>query len=223
MSLELALNRKTKRLILLVIGLQTYLFCSLLVTASETAAIVLGKFYLFRPSSLALLIWIIAIFVTLRQVHTNRFVVWIAACVVVPIAYWNVIKNTIDEYRVISVDTAEMVALIDAATEATTDTEIVLIQPGHDGAHPEAALSRLIPRATLVNWSFLPASSASIAEWYQRVQFRRGLFANGCKEPVDYPVGALIIRNDEMPSERVIESCGTVVWSGQKYSLIDVL
>jgi hypothetical protein len=147
---------------------------------------------------------------------------WIAAWVLIPFAFWSVLKETVDDVVSNKVTPTEISTMVETARSATPVGEIVLVQPGRDGLHPEAALSRLLSRPTLVNWSFAPTVPSNIATWYERQQFRLDLFANGCDTSGRFPIGALIIRNREMPPKRVVDTCGPIIWSGTNYSVIDV-
>ena len=222
LALKLDLEQKSRNLIWLIVGLQTYLCVALLTSATETGVRVLGKFFLFRPSSLTLLLMITAIFIVIRQRVNCRMPVWIAAWILIPLAGWSAIKSKVEEVAWNPVESTEMNAMIEAATRSTNAPEIVLIQPGRDGDRPEVTLSRLLQRPTLVNWKFAPTVPSHIATWMERQQFRRNLFADGCKEYSEYPIGALIVRNQEMPVKNVIDSCGEIVWRGPNYSVIDV-
>jgi hypothetical protein len=158
----------------------------------------------------------------LRQLASHRLPVWIASWVLIPFAFWSVLKDKVDDVVMNKVAPTEVSTMIEVARSASRVGEIVLIQPGRDGNYPEAALSRKLSRPTLVNWNFVPTLPSNIATWYERQQFRLDLFENGCEKSGHFPIGALIVRNQEMPQQRVVDTCGPIIWRGSNYSVIDV-
>ncbi len=222
MSLELELSAKVKRLIKLLIGLQLFLLVGLVVSAFDAGVRAVGQFYVFRPSSMILLLVIVAAVVAYRELGGPRLPVWIASWVLVPAVCWGAVMIKAEEVLVTDVEPEEVEAMIAAATLATDASEIVLIQPGRDGLQPEVKLERLMNRPTLVNWRFVPTVPANIAIWYEKEQFREQLFTNGCVTASQFPVGALIIRNDSLRFKILADTCGTVIWRGATYSVLDI-
>jgi hypothetical protein len=161
-----------------------YLALAFAAAAADRDTGALGKFYLFRPAALILLLWLCLVAAALSRLELRHAMA----------------------LRLIALALLGPAFLLGAATRVAKDAA-----EAKDGAHAEliAALARETPpgsvvlidraleprfldverrsgRATLVLWKFVPATDAEIVEWYRRVQFRNAVFAEGCADATAY-------------------------------------
>lgn len=219
---RLELKDSTRTLVWLVGGLLCYLLLALAASTSQAVVDVLGTLFLFRPSSLALLLAIITMFVVYSEQRASRLPVWMAAWALVPLAAWSAAKEPLEHFVGRPFDRAEAAELVDVVESSTQESEIVLMQPGADGGHLELALSRLLDRPTYQNFFLGPTAPAALETWYRRDQLRHELFENGCHGVSELDLGALIVRNPDMPARDVLDSCGRIIWSGPNYSVVAI-
>ncbi len=188
-----------------------YLLLALAIAFFDRHRYWLGKFYLFRPSSLVLFFSLTAIVACIRtQCSDNaRLVLALCASALVAVNAWNVFKVQVDTVRrppAIPYQ-HELIAAIEANSSAG---DIVLIEP-FDEMNPEyIRLHREIPRPTLVSWKFVPTNPADILRWYDLIQRRKQLFAQGCAQPMQPAVSLLVVFH-KAAAERV-KDCGDPVW-----------
>ena len=199
-----------------------YLLLALFISYFDRHTNYLGKFYLFRPSSLILFLAITAIVLAIRHHGTDGHARWIfvllsAAFVGVQIA--NIAKTQVDNLRRAPAIPFER-ALVDAIADNSAPGDIVLLEPFNEMHAEYARLHRLIPRPTLVSWKFAPTSPAEIVRWYDLIQRRERLFAQGCVEAMQPPVTLLVIFSKEVAAK--MRDCGDPVWQHGDAVLIRV-
>lgn len=209
-----------KTLINTLMFLYLYLMFMFVLSASDMFVKSFGAFYVFRPSSLTLLLTITLAVILYRNSQNTRIPIWAVFFIFTPFASWQVIDKKLAESIRYYELKDEVNILVKEIERATRPHEIVLIQPGREGYFPESRLTRLIPRPLLVDNKFVPTTPSNLMEWHKRITFRDNLFSAGCMDA--YPVGALIIRNYKPPTNAVLESCGRTVFTGANYSIIDI-
>src|SRR5262245_61157156 len=189
----------------------SYLLFALVIAFFDRHNNYLGKFYLFRPSSLTLFLAISAIVVAVRRQSPDnaRAALTLVAAAFIAVSAWNTIKAQVDLARSAPAIPYER-ELIDAIESNSGPDDIVLIEPFNEMHAGYARLHRVIPRPTLVSWKFTPTDPTDLFRWYDLVQRRERLFAEGCAAPMQPPVTLLLIFHKEF-AERMRE-CGDVIW-----------
>ena len=206
---------------LFVFLLLVYLLLGIVLSFVDRNTNILGKFYLFRPSSLILLLSIATVFsiAAKNRIATQLYVLPPALVVLIAIFLWGQVKIKVEDYfeNPMLVDFAALVSAIDRESEPG---EIVLVQPKNDMGYPYVGLPRRLPRPTLVSWKFTPSNPRELLRWHNLIEFRKDLFDHGCKEKLSIPVRLLLVFDDDILDS--VKSCGEIVWSGDGYSLVRV-
>ena len=206
-----------------VAGLLLYLVFALILSAFDYETGYLGKFYLFRPSSLTLFCACLALMALWRgyergapSLGTIRKATFLF---IIPIAAFGVIaakaKESSDFRRAVSADIERLNAYV---VDRTGRDEIVLVEPGPgEYVFPKVALPMLLDRPTLVSFKFVPTNARDIYRWYDLLQFRDAVFQNGCRGIDRFPVRYLLMtRNADMTVP-----CGRIVWTSDYFVLVE--
>lgn len=209
-----------RRLLYGCLALQGYLLIVFLASASPEIVRAVGTFFIFRPSSLTLLLTLTVFLAALRTLETQPVSRWVMALLLLPMFTWSVFSEKVEAYTASPVDRDETTALVEHVKELTSPGQIVLLQPGRDRRQPEITLERRFGRPTLTNWGHLPTLPSSIEELHRRDRFRAAVYADGCSKDMKYPIHAIVFRQNERPSSSVIDSCGRIAWEGDYYGLI---
>lgn len=200
----------TQRLRMLAIwlaGLLAYLFLVLPPKYLDRDSGVLGKFYLFRPSSLILLLWLllalaVAVAMLGRRAWMLRGALLAAAA---PLFLYVQGGRVLREFVAHAELEAEKRALVAAVAQAAAPGEIVLIDPALEGQLLD--FERRTRRPTLVMWKFAPTNDAELIEWYRRMQLRQAVFERGCEAASDRADIAVLLTTPANAS-RVAAGCG---------------
>jgi hypothetical protein len=212
-----------KRFITFISILLSYLLIALLISFLDRNTLIVAKFFLFRPSSLILLLAIMCIFILVEskcniegknvlRIAQAAIALYFISKLFVPAAY-ALYKGTDNSLP-------QQPALIRAIEANSKPDEIVLIEPYKEMTQPYVGLPRILPRPTLVSRKFTPNNPVQLEHWYKLINFRRKLFENGCTQPLPYPVRLLLVFQP-LTLEQV-ENCGEIVWQGKQASLIRV-
>jgi hypothetical protein len=161
-------------------GLLAYLFLVLGPKYLDRDSGVLGKFYLFRPSSLILLLWLMMALAVTMALFARR--AWLARAALLAItgpAFLYIqtgrVTNDIATGRALDAEKRLLAATVDRTTDPNN---VVLIDPAVDMELLD--FERRTRRPTLVNWKFAPTNDAELITWYRRMELRQALFDNGC-------------------------------------------
>lgn len=215
-------HAKARPMLPWVAGLLCYLLVALGLSALDWKTGSLGKFHLFRPSSL-ILFFAIAGLVDLAKKREEgagpkKHLRAAALFLVVPLAALSVMSTKV------SSASAWRSALTDQIRQANTfvrDTsapdEIVLVEPGDEYNFPLVALPMLLDRPTLVSFKFIPTNDREIYRWYDLLHYRRAVFAEGCKGIDRFPVRYLLM----VRRPGLTPPCGAVVWESDTFALVD--
>lgn len=201
--LWLAASRPARYVIALSAGVAAYLVLALLVSYLDREAGMLGKFYLFRPSSLALLLFWTGVALILRQYVGRVPYVWIPLALF--IAYFAaqfVLKDQKVEGDQHLVE-QRLDAVVNRLNKSTLPNDIVLFDPSLDEKY--VAVLRKLTRPTLVTRKAIPTTPSAIQEWYKRTKFREHIFQNGCVGELAYPVKYLVALR---PAPAALSTCG---------------
>jgi hypothetical protein len=180
-----ASKRQLRVLAAWLAGLLAYLFLVLGPKYLDRDTGVLGKFYLFRPSSLILLLWLMLMLAVTVAMFGRR--AWIARSALLAMlgsAFLFVqIGRLTDEVVADMAREGQKRLLTAAVIGATAPGDVVLIDP--DAESQLLDFERRTRRPTLVMWKFAPTNDAELVTWYRRMTFRQVLFDEGCGNDAD--------------------------------------
>jgi hypothetical protein len=198
-------------------GLLAYLLVALAASYLDRESGVLGKFYLFRPAALILLLWLAFVMAYLAAAGLRG---WTAArlaalALMAPVFLIGAVDRVQgDRHRAGLADEKRAVAAVLA--ERATPGSVVLIDPQIDGAYLD--FERRTGHPSLVAFKFMPTNDPQIVEWYRRMEFRRTLFERGCTGNAAYPVDFLLTTPEH--ARALAESCGPVVYATDDVALL---
>lgn len=203
-----------------LIGL-VYLLFALLAAYLDRHAQVLAKFYVFRPSALALFLALTAIAALVSELLPDRASALKALLVfgLVATFSWRTFKTQVDRFREVGDTIPESAVLVAAIAEHTAPGDVLLFEPHREFAPDHLRLHRLARRPTLVAQKFLPTNPADILRWDSYVRMRKALFARGCPAPAG-PARWLVTLRPETAVR--LASCGPTLWQKGNISLIRV-
>jgi hypothetical protein len=188
-------------------GLLMYLFLILGPKFLDRNSGVLGKFYLFRPSSLILLLWLLLVTAIAGALMRRR--IWLLrACLVFLIGPFFLYNRGGQLMRTVTENEArehQKRPLLEAVTRMTAPGEIVLIDPDEESQLLDFERRASVP--TFVMWKFAPTNDADLVLWYRRLEVRRILFEQGCGTRMHTPDIVYVLTT---PSRalRLATSCG---------------
>lgn len=173
-------TRQLRVVALWLAGLLFYLLVVLAPKYLDRDTGVLGKFYLFRPSSLVLLLWLTLVLACATGLLTRW--AWLLRTVLLTIVgpaflYTQGMRVAGD----VAGDAAlerEKQPLAAAIVRTAGPRDVVLIDP-----ELEARLldfERRTGRPTFVMWKFAPTNDSEIIGWYRRMMLRQSIFDQGC-------------------------------------------
>jgi hypothetical protein len=182
----------------------------------------LGKLFLFRPSSLALLLALVALAAWARGalgagLDATR---WLLAAWLVPVFLWSVVAGKVEQIAGGGAQRAELAQLVDLVQRNTGAADLVLLQPGRDGEPPEVSLPRLLARPTYVSWKFVPTAPRDLLRWYERMQQRARLFDSGCLDKAGLDPRMLVGWTQSW--NEGLASCGEELWRSEHYWVVAV-
>ena len=205
-----------------------HLLLSFVVSFLDAGA-VLGKLYLFRPSSVALLLWMAMVAMLVDRLAPARAARWKLASLLAALPVLVLVAVTgAAQHRLGPIlgpmlspgelerppDTTRLVEHLRAHTEPA---RTVLVAPTLE--RELWHLERSANRPTLVTRKFVPTTEPSIREWYRRLRFKQSVFDGGCAVARTYPVDFLVVPSGSTAAHA---SCGSVVFSGRRYAVIAV-
>lgn len=161
-------------------GLLAYLFLVLGPKYLDRHSGALGKLYLFRPSSLILLLWLLlALAVPAMMIGSRAWTLRVS--LLAAIGPFFLYTQGGELARTIAASEAlehEKRTLVSAITRLVAAGDVVLIDPDVEPLLLD--FERRTGRPTLVMWKFAPTNDAELITWYRRVELRRTLFEHGC-------------------------------------------
>ena len=195
-----------------------YLLIALIPSFIDRHTGALGKFYLFRPSSLILLLWLALAFAWLDRIVLPEAAIlkWLALLFVLPLFLLNAANRIANGLGWRGDLAAEKRAVAEVLAHEAASTAVVLIDPALDFAFLD--FERSTGHPMLVSWKFDPTNDPEILEWYRRMEFRRALFADGCSATLRYPVDFLLAQPEHAAA--LAKTCGPVIYSGKAVALL---
>ena len=207
-----------RRVALWVALLLSWLFIATVLSYLDRDTGALGKFYLFRPASLTLLLWL-----ALGAAYVGEMA---------PLPRWLLrgilLAATVPGFVLASArgipgdlawresnDRANM-PLYAAIQSQSRPSDVVLIDPRLEWAMFD--FERRTGRASLVMWKFDNTNDRDIVEWYRRLRFRDAIFDKGCGAATGWPVDDLIAAADR--ADALAASCGSILYRDPRAALI---
>jgi hypothetical protein len=216
-------RRPASRLLLPLAGIGlAELALALVVSYFDQERFTLAKFYLFRPSSVTLLLLLGAALMAFRSVVPRRFSAVVTVALVL-VALRGLQLELQDDRRALgrSMNVPHQSELLDAVWGSSAPDDVVLLDPALDQTLPGIRLNRLIERPTVVARKFVPTAPPDIRRWYTLMRWRERLFEEGCNRGTGSVPVKLIVTFSQSTRERVA-GCGTVIWRRDDLSVLRV-
>jgi hypothetical protein len=207
-----------RTILLSVAGICVYLLLALIASYFDRHTGNLGKFYLFRPSSLALLLFLTSAMLYLQQemgaIIPRRIAMagtLLVAVILVSNTAWSAVDRTHDalakEHRII----AAFEPVLSYSRSLMPPDAVVLIDPKLDKL---TSFPRILRQPTLVSW-WVPNLPAEVIKWYELIKFRESIFSDGCVGSMKYRVDYILVRWSEDLAK--LSSCGQTVLTSKAY------
>jgi hypothetical protein len=202
---------RLKRLAVWLALLLAYLLLALVPAYVDRDTGILGKFYLFRPASLVLLLWLLLAIAALDRLGLRqRSAVKLAAlALIAPMFLLDAADRVAGDRASGAAYAAEKQGLAAFLAHNAAADAVVLIDPALEYAFLDFERRSLHP--TLVSWKFAPTNAPEIQEWYRRIEFRQALFAQGCRGASAYRVDFLLTTRDRAAA--LGDRCGKVAYA----------
>lgn len=199
-------------------GLLVYLFLTLLAAFFDRHTGALGKFYLFRPSSLVLLLWLapaVGFLGRLLQRH-ERVVKLLALALVLPPFLLGAAKRIEGDVASGAALAEDKRALAGFLVGNAAPGAVVLIDPQLEFSFLD--FERRAGHPMLIAWKFMPTGEREIVEWYRRMEFRKAVFEQGCTRDAPYRVDYLLTTSERAPA--LVSSCGRLAFATGRLALL---
>jgi hypothetical protein len=200
-------RRQLRVVALWLAGLLTYLFFILGPKFLDRNSGVLGKFYLFRPSSLILLLWLLlALAVATVKLGSRAWILRVSLFALIGTAFLYIQGGRLAQ-EIVANEALEhqKQSLLSAIMRVVAPGDVVLIDP--DVEMQLLDFERRTVRPTLVMWKFAPTNDAELTTWYRRMELRRILFEQGCG-PGAYAENIVYLLTTPAQAHRLAASCG---------------
>jgi hypothetical protein len=200
-------SRFLRAMALWVAGLLAYLFFVLGPKFLDRNSDVLGKFYLFRPSSLILLLWLLlALAVAATMLGSRTWILRASLLALIgPTFLYIQGSRLLHELVAHGALEHQKQALFSNVVRVVAPGDVVLIDPDIDMQLLD--FERRTGHPTLVTWKFAPSNDRDLIVWYRRVELRKALFGQGCGSGMPLPdVQYLLTTPASAP--RLAASCG---------------
>jgi hypothetical protein len=190
--------------------LLAYLLLALVPAYLDRDTGILGKFYLFRPASLVLLLWLLLAIAALDRLGLRqRSAVKLAAlALLAPVFLLDAVDRVAGDQASLAAYAEEKRGLTAFLARNAAADAVVLIDPALEFSFLD--FERRTSHPMLVSWKFDPTNPPQIREWYRRIEFREKLFAEGCRGEGAYRVDFLLTTPDRAAT--LSDSCGKVVY-----------
>ncbi|HEX7967557.1 MAG TPA: DUF6798 domain-containing protein [Stellaceae bacterium] len=197
-------------------GLLAYLLLALAASFAERETGVLGKFYLFRPAALTLLLCLAFAMAWLGALRPRRWtaVRLLALAALAPFFLLGTAERIAADRQRAAL-AGEKRALADVLAQNAAPGSVVLIDPQIEWSFLD--FERRSGHPTLVTFKFMPTDDPGIVEWYRRMEFRRLVFAQGCPQHPAYPIDFLLTTPERAPV--LVGSCGEAIYATDQLAL----
>ena len=219
----LARNSANPRLRVMAVwlaGLVAYLFLVLGPKFLDRDSGVLGKFYLFRPSSLIELLWLmvaLAFVIGLAGRHARLLRAALFATIGTMFLYVES-GRLVREIAISNASRMQKALLASAVIRLTAPGDLVLIDPDVEAQWLE--FERRTGRPTLVMWKFAPTNDAELITWYRRMQRRQAVFDQGCGVDI-VAVQPVLLLTTPATASRLAGTCGLERFRDESWVLLN--
>jgi hypothetical protein len=200
-------------------GLLFYLFLVLIPKFLDRDAGVLGKFYLFRPSSLVELLWLMLILAAAADIAGRR--TWLLRAMllatIAPIFCDVQGGRLLREMNTAKAAEDQKALIAKAVQRLTAPDDVVLIDPGVEMQWLD--FERRAGRPTWVMWKFAPTNDAELITWYRRIEARQELFDRSCGTDIGIAHPSVLLTTPSAAA-RLTATCGPVVFRAGPWLLL---
>jgi len=176
-----------------------------------------GKFYLFRPAALVLLLWLaLAASALVTLLARRRFAIGLLALALVAPPFLMRAADRVAGDWAGRAEAREKQALDDFSAAQVPSGVVVLIDPELEFANLD--FERRTGHPSLVAWKFMPTNDPQILDWYRRMEFRKAVFAEGCAGREAYPVDFLLATPEH--AAVLAKTCGAIVYRSARFTLL---
>jgi hypothetical protein len=174
----------------------------------------LGKFYLFRPASLILLLWLALVLAVLGRLDLPRWRMLrlLALALLLPLFLLHAATRLARDIA----DSGGGTALAELLARQRSPGGTVLIDPVLEPRFLD--VERRSDHPALVLWKFVPTEDAEILEWWRRNRFREAVFAGHCAGAGPYRAAFLVATPEH--AARLPPACGATVAQGAGWVLL---
>lgn len=197
-------------------GLLAYLLLALAASFADRDTGVLGKFYLFRPAALILLLCLAFAMAWLGALRLRRWtaVRLLALAALAPLFLLGTAQRLAADRQRVAL-AGQHAALADVLAKNAAPGSVVLIDPQIEWSFLD--FERRSGHPMLVTFKFMPTDDPGIVEWYRRMEFRRLVFAQGCPQHPAYPIAFLLTTPERAPV--LVGNCGEAIYATDQLAL----
>ncbi len=193
---------------------------ALVISYFDQGRFAFAKFYLFRPSSVTLLLLLCVALIAIRDALPSRFSSWAALALVLVTLRGLQLEYQHDRMKLGQpVSVPHQAELLEVVRTSSGPDDIVLLDPALDPTFPGIRLNRVIERPTVVAAKFVPTAPQDIRRWDTLLSWRKRLFDGGCARGTDGIPVKLMVTASQAARERVA-GCGTVVWQRDDMAVV---
>jgi hypothetical protein len=171
-----------------------------------------AKFYLFRPSSVTLLLLVVVLLAAIRDALPARLASVLALAMIVA-----TLRGLQMEYRRDRWELNQPAAvphqaeLLGAVHGASGPDDVVVFDPSLDLTVMGIRLNRAIERPTVVAPKFVPTAPHDLQRWHMLLSWRERLFQHGC-EGLDRSVPVKLVVTFSADARGRVANCGPEIW-----------
>jgi hypothetical protein len=199
----------------------TYLFLVLGPKYLDRSSGVLGKFYLFRPSSLIELLWLMLALAFVISIAAHR--AWLMRVVLLAAigpAFCYVQGGRLMQEVATTPFASEKTLIVNAVQQLTSPGDVVLIDP--DAEMDWLDFERRTGRPTWVAWKFAPTNDAELITWYRRIEARAAAFNQGCDADLGLAYRTFLLATTATAS-RLSSSCAPELFHAGPWVLLQTM
>ena len=193
-----------------------YFVLAFAAAAADRDTGVLGKFYVFRPASLVLLLWLALLAAAVKQIGLPRATALRLLALLLVAPAFLLGAGTRLARDLAAQQGRDLAGLEMALAQHALPGGVVLVDPALEFTFLD--LERRTGHPALVLWKFVPTTDAEIREWYRRIEFRRAVFADGCAGKSAYRFDFLLAAPQH--AAVLATSCGEPVARAERWVLL---
>jgi hypothetical protein len=195
-----------------------YLFLILGPKFLDRSSGVLGKFYLFRPSSLIELLWLMLALAFVVNIAGHRaWLMRVALLAAIGPTFCYVQGGRLMRDVATTPFAGKKTLIVNAVQQLTSPGDVVLIDP--DAEADWLDFERRTGRPTWVAWKFAPTNDAELITWYRRIEARAAVFNQGCDADLGLAHQTFLLATAPAAS-RLSSSCGRELFRAGPWVLL---